>query len=54
MPHSMVKFSPFDVTIVLFEAGHDTPVDEEPDAAVVVEAPALVVLPVGATQLVFW
>lgn len=56
----MVKFKPPDVAMVLFEAGHETPVEEEPDAVEeepdvveVAEAPALEDVELGATQLGF-
>jgi len=47
----MVKFLPLDVTIVLFEAGQEMPVDEEVEVA---EVPALVDVELDATQVVFW
>lgn len=54
IPHSTVKLSPLDVTMVLLLFGHETPVAEEPAATDVEEAvPLVVVVPLGATQVVF-
>lgn len=50
----MVKFRPPDATMVLFDAGQETPVEEEPDAVDVAEVPALADVEDGATQDVFW
>lgn len=42
MPHSIVKFWPLEVTIVLLEAGQDTPVGDEPEPADVAVEPLVI------------
>jgi len=49
----MVKFRPLEVTIVLFDAGQEMPVDEELEVDVA-EVPVLVDVELEATQVVFW
>ncbi|KAK5123425.1 hypothetical protein LTR85_002857 [Meristemomyces frigidus] len=52
--HSIVKFFDPDATMVLFDAGQETPVEEELEPVDVAEEPALVDEEVDATHDVFW
>lgn len=54
MPHSIVKFLPLEVTIVLFDAGHEGAAFVDPVAEelidIVEDAPVVVDALLGATQ----
>lgn len=57
MPHSIVKFSPLEVTMVLSDAGQGTAVVGDPTVRpgeVVEDAPVLVDALLGATQSGSW